>query len=373
MAIKLYTGIQGSGKSYEVVTVVILGALREGRRIVSNIAGLNYEAMREILIAEGQTSDSIGTIHQVDHEDVIKLKFWRNDTDKTDDPEITIQPGDVLILDEIWRFWENRSSVTERQQNFFRMHRHMVHPDLGFTCEIVLITQDVSDVCTKIRAVVEKTFVMSKHTELGTDKFYRVTIYSRAKWSARTEPLNIFQRKYNPELFKLYKSHSTNTGEVQAKERSIDKRGNIWSRPAIKYGIPFSLLLLLPSIYFLLHFFNPDRLLDKSASAVGVDEEFISSEKSNSPPGIPLTKENINAQILANSQPEISDAWRVVGFYDQTGTMIFIIENASGVVRQLIDPPKYKMIGFGASVELPEGGFATTWTKFASSKEGAIL
>jgi zona occludens toxin len=99
MAIKLYTGIQGSGKTYEVVTVVILGALREGRRIVSNIAGLNYEAMRALLVAEGSALDTIGSIFQVGHDDVLKPNFWRTDRDR-DEPTI-IQPGDVLILDEI--------------------------------------------------------------------------------------------------------------------------------------------------------------------------------------------------------------------------------------------------------------------------------
>src|SRR3989338_4713985 len=262
MSIKLYVGIQGSGKSYEVVTVVILGALREGRRIVSNIAGLNFEAMRALLIEEGCLPEAIGTILQVDHDQVLQPQFWRTDQDgnvydETILHETTIQPGDVVILDEIWRFWENRSSVTMRQQNFFRMHRHMVHPTLGFTCEVVLITQDVSDVCIKIRAVVEKTFVMTKHTELGSDKHYRVDVYSRAKFSSRTSPLNSFQRSYNPNYFKLYKSHSTNDGDIQAKEKSIDKRGNIWSRPIIKFGVPLSILIFFSSFYFLWKFFHP--------------------------------------------------------------------------------------------------------------------
>ena len=38
----------GSGKTFEVVSVVILGALRDGRRVISNIAGLNYDYYREI-------------------------------------------------------------------------------------------------------------------------------------------------------------------------------------------------------------------------------------------------------------------------------------------------------------------------------------
>ena len=49
MAIKAYTGIMGSGKTYEVVSEVIRTALAQGRRVVSNIAGLNYEAFVDLL------------------------------------------------------------------------------------------------------------------------------------------------------------------------------------------------------------------------------------------------------------------------------------------------------------------------------------
>ncbi|EEQ6526573.1 hypothetical protein BHJ67_005029, partial [Escherichia coli] len=45
MAITAYIGVPGSGKSYEVVKSVIIPAVASGRRIVSNIYGLNYEAI----------------------------------------------------------------------------------------------------------------------------------------------------------------------------------------------------------------------------------------------------------------------------------------------------------------------------------------
>ena len=42
----------GSGKTYEVVSQVILTALRTGRRVVANIAGLHYEEMRAYLLVD---------------------------------------------------------------------------------------------------------------------------------------------------------------------------------------------------------------------------------------------------------------------------------------------------------------------------------
>ena len=41
MAINVYTGLPGSGKSYEVVSEVIAKQVAAGRRIVTNIDGIN--------------------------------------------------------------------------------------------------------------------------------------------------------------------------------------------------------------------------------------------------------------------------------------------------------------------------------------------
>ncbi|HGW7889845.1 TPA: zonular occludens toxin domain-containing protein, partial [Escherichia coli] len=43
MAISAYVGVPGSGKSFEVVRSVIIPAVAQGRRVVSNIYGLNAE------------------------------------------------------------------------------------------------------------------------------------------------------------------------------------------------------------------------------------------------------------------------------------------------------------------------------------------
>lgn len=346
MAIKLYTGLQGSGKSYEVVSVVILGALRDGRRVISNIAGLNYEVMRAILIEEGTDPANIGTLLQVSHADIEKSNFFRSDTDDQTKTETFIQGGDVVVLDEIWRFWEKDSAVTSRQQNFFRMHRHMLHPDSGMSCEIVLISQDVMDVCRKIRSVVEKTYVMTKHTEMGTDKHYRVDIYSRAKFTpGRTEPLNSLQKSYNPKYFECYKSHSAGGDVLDPKEVSVDKRGSIWSKPIFKYGIPIALLPIIPASYFLWHFLHPVK---------PVVEPFNQFQQTNS--------SSSKAQHGKSDQtPETNEHWRILGFYAKELGITFVITDGSSI-RYLVNPPNFQFIGQGASVELPEGGFATTWT-----------
>ena len=46
MPINAYTGLMGSGKSYECVSSVIIPAIRAGRRVVTNVDGINGEAIR---------------------------------------------------------------------------------------------------------------------------------------------------------------------------------------------------------------------------------------------------------------------------------------------------------------------------------------
>lgn len=46
MAIMVYTGVMGSGMTYEVVSMAALNALRQGRRVVTNIAGFNFSSIR---------------------------------------------------------------------------------------------------------------------------------------------------------------------------------------------------------------------------------------------------------------------------------------------------------------------------------------
>lgn len=65
MSIKAYVGRMGSGKTYEVVSVVILGALRRGRRVITNIAGIDFQACSDLLVAEGIDPDKIGRIVMV--------------------------------------------------------------------------------------------------------------------------------------------------------------------------------------------------------------------------------------------------------------------------------------------------------------------
>jgi zona occludens toxin len=283
MSIKVYTGRMGSGKTYEVVSVVILSALSRGRRVVSNIAGLKHDAIKKLLAAEG--IKNIGDLVQINHDDVVRPSFWLSDDNKD---ESFLKPGDLLVLDEVWRFWDGFMSSRKMPacvMNFFRMHRHFTHSETGVSCDVVLITQDVMDISRSVRSVVEETYNMTKLTSLGLARRYRVDIYSGSRVSGRY-PYKSLQRAYDKRYFPLYSSHSQKKeGDADAKEENIDDRGNILKGVFFKIIIPCAFIMFIFCAVYLWNLFHPEmkkpaKQADKKSAQVVSSASSISSAPS---------------------------------------------------------------------------------------------
>ena len=343
MPLKSYVGLPRHGKTYEVVVNGILSALRQGRRVVSNIAGLNYEAMCQLLYAEGIPQEKIGALVPVPHAQVEDPLFWRTDEDEGKGIDAFIQPGDFVALDEIWRFFKKRGDIHPRAMNFFRMHGHFTHPETGFCCEVALISQSVNDVNENIKAVVEETYKMVKNTKLGSDKSYIVHVFQQGsvykKDFIRTLPPRIYQDKYFP----LYKSHSQRKeGDAEAVEKSPDKRGSILQGPLFKFGIPFMVILFGLGSFGLYRILHPKNLKK---------EEQAKEQK---------------AQPAEQAQPakpadNVSHDWRLVGYLVSRNGIIVSLADASGNIRYLDNPPSLKFSPMQLEVVLPDGSIATTW------------
>lgn len=358
MSIKAYVGRMGSGKTYEVVSEVILNALRRGCRVISNVAGLNYDEFYTLLIEEGVPADNIGKIVMVSHDDVLKAAFWRTDKDPIPDPwDDTVKailPGDVVALDENWRFWEGFAArnMPEEVMNFFRMHRHMTHPISGVSCNVALISQDVMDFARRVRAVIEETYYMEKLTAVGSTKRYRVDVHQGGKTVKK--PIMQYQRSYNPMYFPLYSSHSMKQeGDAEAKEENIDGRGNILHGALFKVGLPLAAIMMLISAYGMYHFFNKGE-----AEEVAADPSAPAAQVAQAQPD--------------PTRPEVTEDWKTTGFYQRDDSLSVIIQGPSGNIRVLQDPPTYKITPIGIEVELPEGGFATPWTNITKTQGGIL-
>lgn len=212
MSISAYVGLPGHGKSYGVVENVIIPAAKEYRTIFTNIP-LNTELFLERF--------GIAPI-VFDVDEIRNNPSWF---------ESEFQSGALFVIDECWRLWPagtNANRLEESHKAFFAEHRHLVGSD-GRSTEIVLVTQDLAQIASFMRNLVETTFRVTKLSKVGSSKSYRVDVFSGAVTGpnppeSRREK-EIFGR-FTKDIYKLYKSHTKS--EVGAgNESRADSRFNV--------------------------------------------------------------------------------------------------------------------------------------------------
>lgn len=231
MSITAYTGLPGHGKSYGVVANVIIPSLRSKRVVYTNIP-LNDELC---------LNDFGMTVVPFHVDDIIKNPNWFADI---------FQAGSVIVLDEVWRLWPSGLKQTQARkgdQEFLAEHRHLVG-DNGLSTEIVLVTQDLSQVASFARTLVENTFRVTKLSSVGLNRGYRVDVYfgpvTGVKPNPKMREREIFG-KFSNDVYKYYKSHTkSQTGEA-GNEARTDKRFNILGGYSVKLGFLFFVIVSL--------------------------------------------------------------------------------------------------------------------------------
>ncbi|WP_224654015.1 zonular occludens toxin domain-containing protein [Pectobacterium versatile] len=126
MSITAYIGINGSGKTYEVVRSVMLPAFLNGRRIVTNIEGVTHENFMNFMnfiLNDEKLKDVIpGIVIPVSDDDVNKEDFlpYKGAGDTF------CKSGDLICIDEAWRFWETDKMLLKGHRSmcwFFMAHQ----------------------------------------------------------------------------------------------------------------------------------------------------------------------------------------------------------------------------------------------------------
>lgn len=214
----------GSGKSYDVVANQIMPALKQGRRVVTNIP-LHLDVVRQV-VPDAQV-------------DELPLERIESQPELIDD---YAKPGVVLVIDECWRLWPSglkAHQVPEVYKTLLAEHRHRVD-EAGNAMLIVLVTQDLAQLSAFARQLVEQTFYHSKLTHLGSAGSYRIDVYRGPQTGAnppRSERLREILGRYDKSIFKLYKSHTmSESGQAGANEKTMDGRGVIWRKPGVWFA-----------------------------------------------------------------------------------------------------------------------------------------
>ena len=225
MAINAYTGLPGSGKSYTVVERVILPALEKGKKVWTNIPMNNQ--MLEVMEYPGE-------LVQFDTRDVIDNERWFQEV---------FPAGAILVIDECWRFWPSgmrANQMLEGHKSFFAEHRHMVSED-GFSTEIVLVTQNLSQIAATLRDLVEFTYVTIKLKAVGLDRKFRVDVYDKAVTGVKppkNQQIRQLYGSYQEKVYRFYQSQTMSNSEGHGDETSTDATFNIWNNKTLVYGAP---------------------------------------------------------------------------------------------------------------------------------------
>lgn len=421
MSISVYTGVVGSGKSYEAVKSVVLPQYEKGRRIVTNISGLNEQKIREYLIKKGKDPEGFGEIVHVTNERIAEDNFFCGEPEpefKFEVPDwipskqlylfaqnyplvsgktfgVTayqlllpqlkllhansfdigscllmaiergwktlpiewfdamprdkvfaqlppplpsiVQGGDLVILDEVWRYWADTNTISAEHMNFVRMHRHYLN-DYGVSCDMLLMIQDFASLHRNIRGVCELVLKFQKHKNLGLSSRYSIKTYDGRPSKATLVSASAMQ-KYDKEIFPLYQSYDRQAG----KEITTDDRQNIFKNKKFIFSSLFGFFLLGLSGYTALVMFS-----NMKNGRDMMDGTVLSSKKKSEPHTIQNNPFNPNKTTVSNSvqtsqtssskitpAPQIPTVFpgRLVGIISpKNGQPIYLLKNEDGSI-----------------------------------------
>lgn len=323
MPINVYTGLMRSGKSYEVVSEVIVEAIALGRRVVTNVDGISNDLVREYVAEKRKIDiDNLGHVFHVVNEDVFKADFFPYFDDyRGEHTDTIVQPGDLVCIDEAWRFWGSGNKILNNHKSFFLEHGHFTHPDTGIACDLVMMIQDMGTLHRSIKAVVAFSFRTHKKVSLGMGNTYSVTMWEGSKM-VKGSLIGSWVRRYDKKVFPLYSSFK---GGADGKMVNVDSRQNIFNNPKLWLGIVALFVVGFFSLRTIWVFFHPKPV------AVAADTKTPDAKGSAPVPG--TTQYAAANPVPVPAAPAFSEDWRYAGQLKLPNMTYSVVMGSSGRVR----------------------------------------
>lgn len=225
------SGRPGGGKTYEAVAFHIIPAIKDGRKVITNIT-LNVdwfvkifgEEVRALIkIVDGRLTDFGSTSRPFSQIDDYS-DDWRNDAGQ----------GPLYVVDEAHMSLPSRGLPAPILE-WYSIHRH-------YGVDIILLTQNLRKLHRDIKDMVEVTYRCTKNTAMGSDKSYTKKVQD----GCNGEVVNTATRFYKSEFFPFYKSHSqSNKAVVEAQAKDIRPFWKRWpvvgTALFLGIGIPFNI------------------------------------------------------------------------------------------------------------------------------------
>lgn len=343
MPINGFGGGPGSGKTYGVMEHVIIPAIAKGRFILTNIEGLNPEAIYQH-VANSAPKGKIICIGHIrtcergapDREDFFPGEAALDKPMSVPPPEWgRVWGGDLVVIDEATRYWSTGAKVKNAHAYFFREHRHFAN-EMGHTCDLVVIDPDLSMLCRALKGKLELASVTHKPKEIGLNR-YVVNLYRHGKVTGKpVQTLGPYA--FKKEIYSLYKSYS----HEKAKEQAIDGRQNLLKNPRLWAFAVAVLVFGGASLWGVLHFLNMGK-------APKEEPKQAAKAGPGTPPAAP-----------AAAPAKAETALRVAGEVTINDERWVVITDQAGRMR-LENPAAF--VGRGVMmVGTVEGQRVTTWT-----------
>jgi|GEM_PF-1724114 len=195
---RLYYGKKGSGKSYCVIFQEIIPALREGRKVITNIDGLNLRELRNFIGKE------------IDVEVRMSKKWWREsltcvvENEGTEQerliPHPSIWSGALYVIDECQMIWDARE-FRDTTKGFLSMIEYERHFDI----DIIFVTQNVKRCDVNITRLANDSFQIKNLGFLhgwAKNKF----VVNKRQTPFDSDVVAQYTMTYDKTIFTLYRS-----------------------------------------------------------------------------------------------------------------------------------------------------------------------
>lgn len=215
MALYLYYGKIGDGKSHEVVMSEILPAVRDGRKIYVYMDGLNPRRC-------GQFAGRNANIVMWDNVDQVR-EAVQLEVDDREGVGLKIDRGSLIVVDEAQLVWDAREWQKTGKQSlaFMEYHRH-------FGLDVVLITQSPGRLDKGVVRLSNECLHVKNLRFLSSLAGNRYVVNVRQTPQDR-EPVATMRRKFEPNVFACYRSSTAVRG---AKVHGRGVRGSMIWGPA---------------------------------------------------------------------------------------------------------------------------------------------
>ncbi|WP_417582112.1 zonular occludens toxin domain-containing protein [Nitrincola sp.] len=206
----MLSGRPGGGKSYEAVAFHVIPALKEGRKVITNLP-LKLDHFRAVY---GQQFVDLIDLRKPCPSNPRPFSTLLDYQDTWTHPETGVGP--LYVIDEC-HFCLRKGNTRRDVEEWFSMHRH-------YKADALLITQSYRKVDSNICDMIDIVYAVGKATAFGSQESY----VRHTRSGVRGTTLDTQVRSYDSAFYPFYQSH---TGSSTAgKEATVKDVKPIWKK-----------------------------------------------------------------------------------------------------------------------------------------------